>query len=242
MMRLATGAGGYLKMFRDRTTEYESAARRQESETRLRLAVDHAEIGLWDVDLVRDELIWPPRTKAMFGISPDVPVSMADFYAGLHPEERDSTSQSFAAAADPARRWLYDVEYRTIGKEDGLIRWVAAKGARRVRRAGRNGPVRAGDRHRHRHLLAQAGRGRAAGTERTPGAARHLAHGRAAPLSQHRRCHRLADLRLRPGFPPDRPSTRRITTRSGASTASTPSSATCSPTSSSQSSGRSCAR
>ena len=31
-------------------------------------------------------------------------------------------------ARDPARRALYDVEYRTVGKEDGVIRWVAAKG------------------------------------------------------------------------------------------------------------------
>ena len=29
---------------------------------------------------------------------------------------------------DPAQRELYDVEYRTIGKEDRVVRWVAAKG------------------------------------------------------------------------------------------------------------------
>jgi two-component sensor histidine kinase/CheY-like chemotaxis protein len=64
----------------------------------------------------------------MFGISPDVPVTMADFYAGLHPEDKEATTAAFAAASDPEKRVLYDVEYRTIGKEDGLIRWVAAKG------------------------------------------------------------------------------------------------------------------
>ena len=35
---------------------------------------------------------------------------------------------AYAGATDPARRALYDVEYRTIGKEDGVVRWVAAKG------------------------------------------------------------------------------------------------------------------
>ena len=99
-----------------------------ESEGRLRLAVDNAEVGFWDVDLVHDALIWPPRTKAMFGISADVPVTMTDFYDGLHPDDRKATSEAFAAAADPARRALYDVDYRTIGKEDDVIRWVAAKG------------------------------------------------------------------------------------------------------------------
>lgn len=103
-------------------------ARLRDSEERLRLAVEHADVGFWDVDLIGDRLIWPRRTKELFGISADVPVSMADFYRGLHPGDREATSAAFAAAADPARRALYDVEYRTVGKEDGIVRWVAAKG------------------------------------------------------------------------------------------------------------------
>ena len=98
------------------------------SEERLRLAVDNADISFWDVDVVHDCLIWPTRTKAMFGISAEAPVTMQDFYDGLHPDDRDSTTTAYAAAADSERRALYDVEYRTIGKEDGVLRWVAAKG------------------------------------------------------------------------------------------------------------------
>ncbi|WP_050783518.1 hybrid sensor histidine kinase/response regulator [Methylobacterium nodulans] len=100
----------------------------REAEARLRLATEAAEVGLWDVDLVRETLYWPARVKAMFGISPDVPVTIADFYAGLHPDDRERVTRAFAAALDPARRVVYDVEYRTIGKEDGVLRWVAAKG------------------------------------------------------------------------------------------------------------------
>ena len=106
----------------------DTTAQLSESEERLRLAVENAEIGFWDVDVVNDRLIWPARTKAMFGISPEVPVTMDDFYSGLHPDDREATSAAYAAAADPGMRALYDVEYRTIGKEDGVERWVAAKG------------------------------------------------------------------------------------------------------------------
>ena len=95
---------------------------------RLKLAIDNAEIGFWDVNPIANTLIWPARTKAMFGISPGVPVTMQDFYDGLHPQDRQATSDAYAAAADPLRRAVYDVEYRTIGREDGRIRWVAAKG------------------------------------------------------------------------------------------------------------------
>jgi PAS domain S-box-containing protein len=107
----------------------ESETRRRESEEQLRLATDAAEIGLWDVDPLSDSLYWPPRVKAMFGISPDAPVSMGeDFFPSVHPEDRDRVAAAYAATTDPAVRALYDVEYRTLGKEDGVLRWVAAKG------------------------------------------------------------------------------------------------------------------
>lgn len=112
----------------DLTDRRRTEAALLDSEERLRLAVEHAEIGFWDVDIVNDKLIWPPRTKAMFGISPDVPVTMQDFYDGLHPADRERTVAAYTAAADPMQRLLYDIEYRTIGKEDGIVRWVAAKG------------------------------------------------------------------------------------------------------------------
>jgi len=110
----------------ERQRAVEEALRHREEQ--LRLATDAAEIGLWDIDTRTDTLFWPPRVKGMFGISPDADVSMRDFYAGLHPQDRELISGAFAAALDPARRALYDVEYRTIGKEDGVVRWVAAKG------------------------------------------------------------------------------------------------------------------
>ncbi len=100
----------------------------RQSEEQLRLATEAAEIGFWDLDVGADVLIWPRRVKAMFGISADQPISMTDFYAGLHREDSERVVAALNAALDPTRRALYDVEYRTIGKEDGVVRWVAAKG------------------------------------------------------------------------------------------------------------------
>jgi PAS domain S-box-containing protein len=100
----------------------------EDREEQLRLAVDAAEVGLWDVDVVTGALHWPARVKAMFGISATAPATLEDFVAGLHPEDRPAVLQAFAEAQDPALRAFYDVEYRTVGKEDGRVRWVAAKG------------------------------------------------------------------------------------------------------------------
>lgn len=97
-------------------------------EEQLRLATDIGEIGEWDVDQLTGTMFWPPRVKAMFGISPDVPVTLEDYFNGVHPDDRERTLAAYTSASDPDQRALYEAEYRTIGKEDGIIRWVAAKG------------------------------------------------------------------------------------------------------------------
>jgi PAS domain S-box-containing protein len=132
--RLAVLEGENAALTAERRIDRERLAFSEES---LRLATEAAEIGTWDFNLLTDVLTWSDRTKAMFGISPEVPCSMADFQAGLHPDDRTATVAAFASALDPLQRTTYDVEYRTIGKEDGVVRWVAAKGRGMFNEAGR---------------------------------------------------------------------------------------------------------
>lgn len=112
---------GASKIARDVSTQ-------KRTEELLRLACEAAELGLWNVDVPSNTLFWDTACRAMFGISHSDPVSMSDFYAGLHPDDREATIRAYLAAQDPISRSLYDVEYRTIGQDDGKVRWVAAKG------------------------------------------------------------------------------------------------------------------
>ncbi len=98
------------------------------SEERLRLATDAAEIAFWDVHVPDGTLIWQPRLRTMFGITTDEALSLDDFFAGLHPDDLPGVARAFAATCDPDRRALFDIEYRTVGRDDGRIRWLAAKG------------------------------------------------------------------------------------------------------------------
>jgi PAS domain S-box-containing protein len=122
------GRAAFIGFLRDISDRLEAQSRLVLSNESLRLATEAAEVGTWDLDLVANALTWSDRTKAMFGISPNVPCSMEDFYGGLHPDDLEVTSAAFATALDPADRAVYDVEYRTVGKEDQVVRWVAAKG------------------------------------------------------------------------------------------------------------------
>lgn len=108
-----------------------------ESEERLRLATDAAEIAFWDVNVLDGSLIWQPRLRTMFGITTDEALTLDDFFAGLHPDDRETVARAFAAACDPQRRELYNIEYRTVGRDDGRVRWIAAKGRGLFDAAGR---------------------------------------------------------------------------------------------------------
>ena len=108
-----------------RETEADLAA----SEDRLRLANDAANIGTWDYLPETGTLRWDERCKALFGLSPEAEVTYEEsFLAGLHPDDRATIDAAVAAALAPDGPGRYQVEYRTIGHEDGIERWVGATG------------------------------------------------------------------------------------------------------------------
>jgi PAS domain S-box-containing protein len=103
-------------------------AARHEAAERLRLAATAGRLGTFDYDLRTGVLLWDDRCRALFGLPPGAPVDYEVFLAGLHPDDRARTDAAVQRALDPARREPYEVEYRTIGLQDGLERWIAATG------------------------------------------------------------------------------------------------------------------
>ncbi len=113
---------------RDRLLERDRARQElAESNARLLLAADAAEIGFWSVDPASGKLDGSPRVRAMLGIAHQEALSLADLHAAMHPADAPVARQAYAATSDPGRRAFYDVQYRTVAA-DGVVRWVAAKG------------------------------------------------------------------------------------------------------------------
>jgi PAS domain S-box-containing protein len=109
------------------TRQAQAALRR--SEDRLRLATAAARIGTFDYQVPSATLTWDNRCCELFGILSNRPVSYeGTFLPGLHPEDRDATHAAVLRALDPAGTGAFSLEYRTIGLEDGVERWVAANG------------------------------------------------------------------------------------------------------------------
>jgi PAS domain S-box-containing protein len=119
---------GVLGAFVDITQRVSIETALRESEERLRMTIESAQLGTWDWNLVTNELIWDAGCKAMFGLSPDAQISIETFYSGLHPDERERLQDIVQWSLHPESGGSYDTEYRTIGIEDGIERWIAARG------------------------------------------------------------------------------------------------------------------
>ncbi|MEB3210745.1 MAG: PAS domain S-box protein [Leptolyngbyaceae bacterium] len=103
------------------------AALRQ-SEDRLRMAVESARLGIWNWNLTTNELMWDTGCKQMFGLSPDVDITIDVFFDALHPDDKNWVYQVVQRVLDPSSGGYYNIDYRVIGIEDDVERWISAKG------------------------------------------------------------------------------------------------------------------
>jgi PAS domain S-box-containing protein len=119
---------GFVALVSDISDRKRAEAALRQSEDRLRMAVESAQLGIWDWNLLTNELTWDPGCKRMFGLSEEANVTIDTFFAGLHPDDHDRLVQVVQECLDPATGGNYDVEFRTQGIEDKVERWILAKG------------------------------------------------------------------------------------------------------------------
>ncbi len=98
----------------------------QDSKERLRLALEGANLGMWDYDILTGRLLWSLQCKRLFGLVPDdSEITHEIFLNALHPEDRAWVDRAVTQAIN--EKSDYDIEYRTLWI-DGTVRWIAAKG------------------------------------------------------------------------------------------------------------------
>jgi PAS domain S-box-containing protein len=98
-----------------------------QTEERLRLATEAANIGTWDFDLITGALNWSHRCKAMFGFSPETEISYDVFLQRLHPADRERVDAVVQECINPESSGEYDIEYRALW-DNGAVHWLAARG------------------------------------------------------------------------------------------------------------------
>ena len=106
-----------------------------DSEERYELAMRGANDGLWDWNLLTDQVHWSARWKSMLGYQDgEVGVSPDEWLTRVHPEDIDRVRVALMEHLGD-RTEHYESEHRLL-HQDGTYRWVLCRGAA-VRHEGR---------------------------------------------------------------------------------------------------------
>ena len=102
---------------------YEDALR--ESEERLQIGLDAAQLGHWSWEAATDQLTLSEQARIIFGLDPHQPVTWTALQAFLHPDDAPVAAREVDRALQAGKD--YTLEYR-INRPDGSRGWVAARG------------------------------------------------------------------------------------------------------------------
>jgi two-component system sensor kinase FixL len=97
----------------------------RESEERMSLAVDAANVGIWIRDFARNEIWATDKWRELFGFTLSERLELESILQRLHPDDREAMRQALAKAGAGAGR--YETEYR-LTLPDGGMRWIASQG------------------------------------------------------------------------------------------------------------------
>lgn len=104
-------------------------ARRELEETaeRLRIAIETANMGTWELDPRSNVVKWSDRTIELFGVDKTQNIPLEAATNRIHHEDRERVMKAIAAALDVTGTGEYAIEYRTVlGNDD--VRWLSLLG------------------------------------------------------------------------------------------------------------------
>ena len=110
----------------DITTRKLAEAALRDSQVRTRLLIKAANLGLWDWDLLTNDVYFSPEWKRQLGYDDhEFPNDYSAWNSRLHPDDVEATMAAVQGFLDE-RRSAYDIEFRLLHK-DGSWRWILAR-------------------------------------------------------------------------------------------------------------------
>ncbi|NVZ08941.1 PAS domain-containing protein [Allochromatium humboldtianum] len=97
----------------------------RQTEENLRLAIESAQLGLWNLDVGTDRVQCWGHLSAQFGLPANAEPSYEEIMSLIHPEDRPATDRLVRRALE--QHAPYQAEYRVI-QPDGSLRWISALG------------------------------------------------------------------------------------------------------------------
>jgi formate hydrogenlyase transcriptional activator len=109
----------------------------RESEERLQLAAEAAEVGMWMFDVARGSFWATEGAREIFGYAIGTGITMERFLESVHPTYREPVTEAVRRAVEDG--YEVDIEYRIV-LPDGGEKWVHSRG--RMQPASSNSPAR----------------------------------------------------------------------------------------------------
>jgi PAS domain S-box-containing protein len=97
------------------------------SEARLGAAADFVGLDWHQWELRSKNVVLHSGMRGLWGLSPDAPVNIEQVKAAVHADDRQLVEEAWSVGADHADD-TYKIEYRIIGIEDGIERWIRGHG------------------------------------------------------------------------------------------------------------------
>ncbi|MGM0501094.1 MAG: PAS domain S-box protein [Bacillota bacterium] len=111
---------------RDITEKRQFQNRLEKLNHRFQAATEIANVGVWELNLDTEELIWNQEMYQMYGMSPtETEAGLDAWLKNIHPEDKERSRKELEAAI--AQRKKFATEFRVI-PEEGTARYVKAVG------------------------------------------------------------------------------------------------------------------
>jgi signal transduction histidine kinase len=120
--------GGVLVVCNETTNAVENLKRIEESEDKLRFAIEAAELGTWDYNPMTNFFECNERLKEWFGLEPSSNIDLSLAIEVICEKDKMRVTQAITHALKYASGGFYDIEYSIIHPSTQKIRIVKAKG------------------------------------------------------------------------------------------------------------------
>lgn len=115
-------------MKREEIPQSNSNDNSEEDSRRRELAMEAAGIGTWEVRLDTNTVFWDARCRELFGLHTGNVIPYDQVIAHIHPADVAAVKAAVENALNGQHDGKYSVRYRTIGVDDGKLRWVHFSG------------------------------------------------------------------------------------------------------------------
>ena len=120
-------SGFVATVYQDVTTEVEAETARQASDERYRLLTESSLDGVWEWDVIGQQLYLSPRWKAQIGfLDHELPNSYESWAERLHPDDRDRVFNHLKRFLDDPEV-IWEEQFRLKHKEGHYV-WMLARG------------------------------------------------------------------------------------------------------------------